>query len=76
MAEDKKRPVLKTGTVNKAKTKESPVTTPKGPRKSASEMNKEKFGDQKSEKLGKGMASGIAHAMQSTTWARSQKKGK
>ena len=75
MADDKKRPVLKTGT-DKAtsKTKETPVTTPKGARKSASELAKAKGHDDLSEKLGKGMASGISQAMQSTTYARAQKK--
>lgn len=74
MADEKKRPVLKTvNSKDKPKTKETPKTGPKEVRKSASEMAKTKGHDALSEKLGKGMASGIAQAMQSTTYAR---KGK
>ena len=84
MADTNKRPVLKTvnskdtpkADAPKGKYKETPKTGPKEARKSAADMAKSKGHDALSEKLGKGMASGISHAMQSTTWERKQQPQK
>ena len=77
------RPTLKTtapstynGDDKKKPYKETPKTGPKEARKSASDMAKQKGHNALSEKLGKGMASGIANTMKSTTYARNNNKGK
>lgn len=76
MAEDKKRPVLKTSVKKADKYKETPAIGSTKARKTASEMNKQDAGTERSQKLGKGMAEGIARTMQSTTWAKVQDRAK
>ncbi len=78
MADQKKRPVLKTTVSDDKKTKykETPKTGSKEARPTAREASKKNPGDALSEKLGKGMAYGIDYAIKSTNWARQQKKSK
>lgn len=74
MPDDKKRPMLKTSAKKDEKYKETPDSGAKKTRKTASEMNAEDEGTERSKKLGKGMAEGMSYAMRSTTRARKMGK--